>query len=90
MSNDVFCSVLIPASQQAAAQVKYPAYFVVGVSETGAAPATHFVSSGAFANDEMNEMVLNITNGWQFDFGRDLSAALANWGVQFVPTEQPA
>ena len=80
--SDTFCTVIIPASEQAAAHETYPVYFVVGLSATGEEPATHYVSSGAFANSEMTEMVTHIPQGWAFDFGNDLPGALAAAGLQ--------
>lgn len=90
MSDYTFCTVAIPDSEKAAAQEIYPAYFVVGLSADGSAPATHWVTSGALDNSEINAMVLKIVNGWRFDFGNDFQGALAAWGLQPVQVEQPA
>ena len=90
MSDYTFCTVAIPDSEKAAAQVTYSAYFVVGLSASGQAPATHWVTSGALDNAEITEMVTHFPAGWKFDFGNDLSGALANWGLMAVQVEQPA
>ena len=85
-----FATCVIPDSEKAAAQETYPAYFVVGLSADGSAPATHWVTSGALDNAEITEMVTHFPAGWKFDFGNDLSGALANWGLQPVQVEQLA
>ena len=51
-----YCTIIIAAADQAAAQKDYPFYFFVGLSPTGAAPATNYVQSGPIANTEMNDI----------------------------------
>jgi len=86
--SDVFCTVVIPANEKATANEIYPVYFMVGLSATGQAPATHYVSSGAFANPEITEMVTHVPSGWVFDFGNDMPGALAALGLKFVQEDQ--
>lgn len=89
MSDSTFCTVVIPTSEKAAANEIYPVYFMVGLSATGQAPATHYVASGAFDNSEITEMVTHVPAGWKFDFGNDMNGALAAEGLQYIRPPEP-
>ena len=82
--SDTFCTVIIPASEQATAHETYPVYFMVGLSSDGKAPATHYVSSGAFSRTEINDMVTRYDQGWRCDFTRELSDALDTAGLKMI------
>jgi hypothetical protein len=90
MSNYTFATVAVAASDQAAAQASYPEYFHTGASETGEAPATHYVTSGPFDNVEL-AAILN-SQDWpkRVAFGQDAQAGLAQLGLVLVsePTSQ--
>ena len=79
-----FATVAVAAANQAAAKAQYPAYFNTGASETGEAPATHYVTSGPFDNVEL-AAIMNSTD-WpkRVSFGADAQAGLAQLGLVLV------
>lgn len=90
MADYTLATVIIAADAQAAAQADLPRHFTTAYTTdpTGAPPATNYVSSGFFMNDEL-DMVVN-TALWPrvVKFG-DATAALADLGLVavVVPTE---
>lgn len=58
-----FATVLVAAADQQAAQTLLgdTGFFTVGYSETGQAPVTHYMSSGAFNNTELDILVNDTT-----------------------------
>ena len=84
MAGYTFASICLADADKAAAQAEFPAYFQVGASASGQAPATHWVSSGAFENDELDTIVNDANWHKRVKFGNDLQGALAAWGLQLV------
>ena len=82
--NYTFATVAVAAADQAAAQASYPEYFHTGASETGEAPATHYVTSGPFDNVEL-ATILN-SQDWpkRVAFGSDFQTGLAQLGLVLV------
>ena len=88
MSDFTFATVIVTDADRAAAQAAIGSgFFTASVSPTGAAPATHWISSGAFSNDELNQIVNSAT--WQrlIYFGEDWQAAIAAEGLLPVPAD---
>ena len=84
-----YVTIIIAAADQAAAQADYPAYFVVGLSPTGAEPATNYVTSGAMSNEEMNDIANEQAWAKRMYFGQDsLQPAMDSLGLQFVSPKQ--
>lgn len=81
-----FATLAIAAADQAAAQAQYPDYFNAAASETGNAPATHYVTSGPFDNSELAG-IMN-SNAWpkRVAFGNDAQQGLAALGLQLITT----
>ena len=80
-----FATVIIAAADQAKAQADLgEGFFVTALSATGEAPATNFMSSGAFNNAEMN-FICNLS-AWdkKVYFGQDWQAAITAEGLQLV------
>lgn len=82
--NYTFATVAIAAADQAAAQANYPEYFNTGASETGEAPATHYVTSGPFDNVELSNMLNYEAFRKGVAFGADAQAGLAQLGLVLV------
>ena len=82
--NYTFATVAIAAADQSAAQAQYPDYFNTGASETGEAPATHYVTSGPFDNVEL-AAIMNSTD-WpkRVSFGADAQAGVAQLGLVLI------
>ena len=82
--NYTFATIAIAAADQAAAQEQYPDYFNTGASETGEAPATHYVTSGPFDNVEL-AAIMN-SNDWpkRVAFGADAQAGVAQLGLVLI------
>ena len=80
-----FATVIIADEYQAQAQADMGAgFFVTALSATGEPPATNYMSSGAFNNDEMDAMVNTYTWPKKIYFGQDWQAAIADEGLQLV------
>ena len=80
-----FATVIIPAESQAAAQADLSEYqFTVPLSADGNAPATHWMSSGAWSNEQL-ELICN-TAAWprKVYFGQDWAGAVAAEGLTQV------
>ena len=85
MSENTAATVIIAAADQAQAQADMgDGFFTVGLSATGEAPATHFMSSGFFLNEELDAIVNTYTWPKKIYFGQDWQAALAAQGLQLV------
>ena len=82
--NYTFATVAILAADQAAAQAQYPAYFNTGASETGEAPATHYVTSGPFDNAELAAIQASTAFTAHGVLGEDVAAGLAQLGLVLV------
>lgn len=57
MANYTYATVIIPAENQDKAQeIAGADTFVSGLSLDGKQPATHFITSGPFNNDQLNQL----------------------------------
>ena len=67
MTDYTYATVIIAAADQVAAQAEYPDYFAAGYYEAteGADPAvaTNYATSGPFSNQELTDIINNVT--WQ-------------------------
>lgn len=91
MSNFTFATVIIAAQDQAAAQADMgQGFFTTGLSATGEAPATNFMSSGPFDNSELDAIVNTYTWPKKMYFGQDWQAALDAEGLGLVMIEATA
>lgn len=80
-----FASVIVADSDKATAQAEMgEGLFTCPLSASGAAPATHWLSSGPFNNEEMNTIVNVAKWSKKVYFGGDWEAAIANEGLQKV------
>ena len=84
MSNYTFATVAIAAADQAAAQEQYQAYFNTGASETGEAPATHYVTSGPFDNVELAAIMNSQDWPKRVAFGNDAQQGLAQLNLILI------
>lgn len=85
MSDYTFATIIIAAQDQAAAQADLgDGFFNTALSPTGDAPATDFMSSGPFANSEMDIIVNTVTWSKVIYFGQDWQAALDAQGLKMV------
>lgn len=83
--NFTFSTVIIAAQDQAAAQADMgDGFFTTGLSATGEAPATNFMSSGPFDNSELDAIVNTYTWHKKVYFGQDWQAALDAEGLKLV------
>jgi len=89
MSSYTFASVIIAAADKAAAQADLSEYqFTAPLSPTGEAPATHWMSSGPWDNEQLDFIVNEATWPSKVYFGTDWQAAVAAEGLMPV-TEAP-
>lgn len=92
--NYTFATVF--AFDQAAAQSDFPEYFQASASADGLAPATAWLTSGPFSNEELQVICNQVLWQKKVYFGNDPQAALAAEGLMLVqeqpeevPVEQP-
>jgi len=89
MSGYTFSSVIIADADKAAAQADLSEYqFTAPLSPTGEAPATHWMSSGPWSNEQLDFVVNEATWPSKVYFGTDWQAAVAAEGLMPV-TEAP-
>ena len=81
-----YATVIIAAADQAAAQTDLPECFTCGLSADGSAPATHYITSGPWGNDELEHIVNGVTWGKRVAFGSDAQAVLAELNLRPVST----
>ena len=87
MADYTYATVIIAAADQAAAQAEYPEYFNAGYYEAveGADPtvATNYVTAGPFSNDELADIINDVTWPRKVYFG-DVQAILASLNLKPV------
>ena len=84
MANYTYATVIVPSENQAKAQAIAGAdTFVAGLSADGTQPATHYVTSGPFDNDQLNQFT---DAEWKktIRFGDDWQAAIAELQLQGI------
>lgn len=80
-----FATVIIAAEDQGKAQADLGAgFFVTALSETGVSPATHYMSSGAFNNSEMDKIVNQVSWHKSIYFGQDWESALVASSLKLI------
>ena len=85
MSDFTQATVIVAAADQAAAQADMgDTVFIVGASPAGQLPATNYVTSGPWSNDEMDKMANNVTWPKKMYFGTGWQAALAANNLQVI------
>lgn len=92
MSNSyTYATIILPLSSQAQAQLLFGTdgvpntnIFDNGLSATGELPATHFIASGPFDNDQLNLLVNDITIEKKVYFGDDGFNAIAAEGLKQI------
>lgn len=85
-----FATVIIPAEVQQEAQADLGAgFFEVPLSVNGSLPATNFMSSGPFNNEEIQAIVNDAAWPNKVYFGQDWQAAVASEGLQTIQPEVP-
>jgi len=85
MSDYTFATVIIADADKAQAQSDLgDGFFVTGLSADGSEPATNWMSSGAFANTEMDFIVNEAAWPHKIYFGQDWQAALDAESLKLV------
>jgi len=86
-------TVIILDADKAQAQADLSTYqFTTPLSETGEAPATHWMSSGWWYDDELDNIVNVYTWPKQIYFGSDWQVAIEKAGLMVVqpePVQEP-
>ena len=84
MANYTYATVIVPSENQSKAQAIAGAdTFVAGLSADGTQPATHYVTSGPFDNEQLNQFT---DAEWKktIRFGDDWQAAIAELQLQGI------
>ena len=89
MADYTYATVFIAAADQAAAQTDFPNYFNTACSPTGEPPATNYVTSGPFSNEELDFMMNEAAWPKKIYFGMDFQSALTKAGLQLVVEPNP-
>jgi hypothetical protein len=90
MSSSTQATVIIADADKAQAQADLSEYqFTTPLSETGEAPATHWMSSGWWYDEELDNIVNVFTWPKQIYFGSDWQAAIEKAGLMVVVPEEP-
>ena len=90
MNDFTQATVIIKAADQAAAQADMgDTVFIVGASADGLAPATNYVTSGPWSNDEMDQMANDVAWPKKMYFGTDWQDALDQLKLKMI-TESPS
>ena len=89
MSNYTFATVIIADEYKAAAQTDLSEYqFTAPLSADGSAPATHWMSSGAWGNDQLDFIVNEAVWPHVVSFGDSWQEAVAEQGLMPVVEEE--
>ena len=92
MTDYTYATVIIAAADQAVAQAEYPDYFTAGYYEAteGADPsvATNYVTSGPFSNQELTDIINNVTWPRKVYFG-DTQSVLSLLNLKQVVVAAP-
>jgi hypothetical protein len=90
MSHSTQATTIILDADKAQAQADLSTYqFTTPLSETGEAPATHWMSSGWWYDDELDNICNVFTWPKQIYFGSDWQAAIEKAGLMVVVPEEP-
>ena len=78
-------TIVVPDSDVIAARADLgDGFFIRGLSESGEAPPTHWMSSGYFLSEEMDRIFNEATWQKQVRFGTDWQAAIDAMGLRLV------
>ena len=88
MTTSTFATCIIEAQYQLQAQADLPEHFTAEYSETGLAPATHYVDSGFWLTDEL-DLIVNETDWPRRVYFGDPQAAIASHGLVPVVVQEP-
>jgi hypothetical protein len=90
-SSSTQATTIILDADKAQAQADLSTYqFTTPLSETGEAPATHWMSSGWWYDDELDNIVNVFTWPKQIYFGSDWQSAIEKAGLMVVQPEPEA
>jgi hypothetical protein len=81
-----YATVAVPDAAKADAQADFPDYFTSQFQDADGEP--FWVTSGPFANSELEQIVNDVTWEKRIVFGQDAQAALAKWGLIPVPPQE--
>ena len=85
MADYTFATVTVSdADKEAAIADLGEGFFATALSETGAEPATHWMSSGPFNNDELNRICNDVAWPRNVYFGQDWQAAIDAHGLKVL------
>lgn len=88
--NYTYATVLVDAANRVAAQAELgEGFFNTALSESGAEPATHYMSSGPFNNAEMDLIVNESLWPKKVYFGQDWVAALEAEHLRVIVPPNP-
>lgn len=81
-----FATVLIPTSDISQAQDDMPGFFTAEFSATGEAPAEYYVSTGSFADSELDHLANEVSYKRIIKFG-PAEAVFESMGLKMVVQE---
>ena len=85
MSNYTFATVIVADADKAAAQADLgDGFFVTALSADGTEPATHWMSSGPFDNEELNRICNDVAWPRRVTFGQDWQLAIEAHGLMVL------
>ena len=85
MSTFTHATVIVADADKAAAQADLgEGFFATALSADGTEPATHWISSGPFNNDELNRICNDVAWPRKVYFGQDWQDALTADGLQLT------
>ena len=80
-----FVTIIIEDQYRASAQPTLgQGFFTVGLSESGQSPATHWMSSGPFNNDELDKICNQTAWPYLIKFGQDWQSAISTFSLKIV------
>ena len=62
-------------------------HFTTGLSVNGSEPATHYIASGFFNDEELN-VLLNSDIDWKIRFGKEPSIFIEEEGLKMISVEE--
>lgn len=86
-------TIVVPDSDVIAARADLgDGFFIRGLSETGEAPPTHWMSSGYFLSEEMDRIFNEATWEKQVRFGTDWQSAIDSMNLRLAnePLPEPS
>lgn len=85
MTTFTFATVIVTDTEKAKAQSDLgEGFFTTGLSSSGASPATHWMSSGAFENAELDRICNEVAWKKRVYFGQDVQSLLTAAGLCLI------